>query len=126
MEELVARVSAAADIPADQAQRAINLVFAFLKNEAPNEFADMQQHMPEAEAAVRAGEADKPASGGLMGLMSSGGGLMGLASQLSGMGLNTSEMTVIGREIFAFARDKAGDEKVSQVAAAVPGLGQLM
>ena len=35
MEELIQRVATAADIPADQAQRAINLVFAFLRKEAP-------------------------------------------------------------------------------------------
>ena len=79
---------------------------------------------------VPAGYADDPKAGGLMaGLMNmigGGGGLMGLASQLTGIGLSTGEMTTVGREILSFARDRAGDEKVSQVAHAIPGLSQLL
>ena len=130
MEELIGRVASAADIPADQAERAIGLVLAFLRREAPAEVGDMLQTVPGGEQAAMAGEADKPKSnglmGGLMGMMSSGGGLMGLASQLSGIGLGTGEMTTVGKEIFSFAREKAGDERVGKVAAAVPGLGQFI
>lgn len=129
MDELIARVASAAGIPADQAQRAINLVLAFLKRQAPAEFEEMQHHMPEAQGAVEAGEADDPKGNGLVnGLMNmiGGGGLMGLASQLTSIGLSTGEMTSVGKEIFAFARERAGDERVSQVAHAVPGLSQLL
>ncbi len=130
MEELVARVAAAAGIPAEQAQRAINLILAFLKREAPGEFDDMQPHLPGAQDGAAAGAEDKPTNGGLMGSimgkLSGGGGLMGLASQLTGLGLNTGEMTTIGKEVFAFARERAGDDKVEQVAHAIPGLGTLM
>ncbi len=130
MEELIARVAAKAGLPADQASRAINLVLAFLKREAPGEFGELQQYFPEAERAVTAGEADNPKAGGLMGglmnMIGGGGGLMSLASQLTGIGLSTGEMTSVGREIFAFARDRAGDERVSQVAHAIPGLSQLL
>ena len=130
MEELIARVTAAASIPADQAERAINLVFAFLKKEAPEPFQELEQYMPSAEAAAAAGATDKPSGGGimggLMGMMSGGGGLMGLAGRLTGIGLGTSEMSAVGKEIFAFAREKAGDERVDEVAAAIPGLSQFI
>jgi predicted lipid-binding transport protein (Tim44 family) len=130
MEELIARVVSAAGVPEAQAERAINLVFAFLKKEAPEPFQDLERYMPEAEAAASAGAVDKPSGGGLMGglmgMMSGGGGLMGLAGQLSGIGLGTSEMSAVGKEIFAFAREKAGDERVDEVAAAIPGLSQFI
>ncbi len=130
MEELIARVAAAADIPADQARRAINLVFAFLKKEAPAEVDDMLPQVPGAVEAAAAGAADNPKGtgmmGGLMNMMGGGGGLMGLASQLTGIGLGTGQMTTVGKEIFAFAREKAGDERVGKVAAAIPGLGQFI
>ncbi len=130
MDELIARVAAAASIPSDQAQRAVNLVLAFLKKEAPAEFGELQQHLPEAEHAVAAGEADDPKGGGIMGglmsMIGGGGGLMGLASQLSGIGLSTGEMTSVGKEIFSYARELAGEERVNQVAHAIPGLGQLL
>lgn len=129
MEELVGRVAAAAQIPADQAQRTVNVVLAFLKREAPKEFEEIEQYVPGAEAAVAAGEADRPKGGGLiggiMGMLGSGG-LMGLATQLTGLGLGTGEMTAAGKEIFAFAREKAGDEKVDEVASAIPGLKQFI
>lgn len=130
MEELVARVAAAAGIPAEQAQRAINLILAFLRREAPGEFDAMHPDLPGAQAGAEAGDADKPSNGGLMGSimgkLSGGGGLMGLASQLTGLGLSTGEMTTIGKELFTFARERAGDDKVEQVAHAIPGLGTLM
>ncbi|MCI0736907.1 MAG: DUF2267 domain-containing protein, partial [Beijerinckiaceae bacterium] len=64
------------------------------------------------------------APGGLLGAI--GGGLMGLAGQLSGLGLGMGQMQTIGRQVFAYAREKAGDEAVGQVVAAVPGLGQFL
>ena len=64
--------------------------------------------------------------GGLMNMIGGCGGLMGLAAQLTGIGLSTSEMTSIGKEIFAYAREHAGEERVSQVAHAIPGLSQLL
>ncbi len=129
MEELIARVAAAADMPVDQAQRAINLVFAFLKKEAPSEVDDMLKQVPGGPEAAAAGAHDTPKSSGMMGGlmgMTGGGGLMGLASRLTGIGLGTAQMTTVGKEIFAFAREKAGEERVGQVAAAIPGLGQFI
>ena len=130
MEELISRVAAEAGIPADQAQRAINLVFAFLRKEAPAEVDEMLPQVPGATEAAAAGAAATPRGtgmmGGLMGMMGGGGGLMGLASQLTGIGLGTGQMTTVGKEIFAFAREKAGDERVGKVAAAIPGLGQFI
>jgi hypothetical protein len=130
MEELIARVASAANIAPDQAQRAIGLIFAFLKKEGPTaEVMDMLQALPGAEDAAAAGETDKPSSSGLLGgLMSmmGGGGLMGLAGQLTGIGLGTGEMATVGKELFAYAKEKAGEERVSHVANAIPGLGQFI
>jgi hypothetical protein len=36
------------------------------------------------------------------------------------------EMQIIGRQVFAYVREKAGDELVGQVAAAIPGLTQFL
>ena len=131
MEDLIARVAAAANIPADQARRAIGLIFSFLRTEGPTADVEaMFAMLPGAAAAAAAGAMDKPDGGGLMSglmsLMGGGGGLMGLAAQLTGIGLGTGEMTVVGRELFAYAREKAGDERVQHVAAAIPGLSQLI
>ena len=129
MEQLIARVATAADITAEQAERAVCLVFAFLRREAPEEVDDMLREVSGAPEAAARGEADKAEPTGMMGgLMSKlgGNGLMGLASQLTGLGLGPGEMTTVGREIFGFAREQAGDERVGKVAAAVPGLSQFI
>ncbi len=130
MEELIARVAAAAGVSADQAQRAVNLVLAFLKREAPAEFAEVEHYLPGADIAISAGEADGQQGGGLMssllGALGGGSGLMGLASQLTGIGLSTGEMMTVGKQILDFARERAGDERVGQIAHAIPGLSQLL
>ena len=131
MEELIARVASAADIAPDQAGRAVGLVFAFLKKEGPAaEVESMLQAVPGASEAAAAGEVNKPVTGGLLGglmsMMGGGGGLMDLAGQLKAIGLGTGEMATVGKEIFAYAKEKAGDERVARIAAAIPGLGALI
>jgi hypothetical protein len=131
MEEVIARVASAANIAPDQAQRAIGIILAFLKKEGPADEVDgMLQALPGAEEAAAAGASDNPSGGGLMGglmsMMGGGGGLMGLAAKLTGVGLGTGEMASVGKELFAYAREKAGDERVNQVASAIPGLGQFI
>lgn len=131
MEELIARVASAANIAPDRAQRAIELMLAFLKKEGPTEeVADMLRAVPGGPEAAAAGETCSPKSSGLMGgllsLMGGSGGLMGLAGQLTGIGLGTGEMATVGRELFAYAKEKAGEERVGRVAASIPGLAQLI
>jgi hypothetical protein len=131
MEEVIARVASAANIAPDQAQRAIGIILAFLQKEGPtDEVGAMFQALPGAEDAAAAGAAENPGSGGLMGglmsMMGGGGGLMGLAAKLTGIGLGTGEMASVGKELFAYAREKAGDDRVSQIASAIPGLGQFV
>jgi hypothetical protein len=81
----------------------------------------------EALAASVAGEGG---GGGLMGalggLMGGGGGLMALAGKLTGLGLGMGEMQSVGKEVFAYAREKAGEDVVGQIAGAIPGLSQFI
>jgi hypothetical protein len=129
MDELTARVASAASIDAEQARRAVDLIFAFLKGEAPGPFAEIDAALPGAAEAAAAGATDQPRGGGLMGgLLSAigGGGVIGLAGKLSAMGLGTGEITAVGRTIFAYAREIAGNERVDEVAAAIPGLSQFV
>ena len=117
MEEVIARVAAAANLDADTAKKAVGIILGFLRKESD---------APETEQLI-AENADAKGGGlmgGLAGMMG-GGGLMGLASQLSSAGLGMMEMQSVGKELFAFAREKAGEDVVGQVAASVPGLSQF-
>ena len=129
MEELVSRVANAAGIAPDVAQKAIGIIFGFLNKEAPDQVGGLLNNLPGAHEAIAAAQ-EEPAGGGimgsLMGMMGGGGGIMGLASQLSGAGLGMGEMQSVGKELFGFVREKAGDEAVGKIAGAVPGLSQFI
>ena len=127
MDELVSRVAVAAGIDEATARSAVGIILGFLRKEsdAP-EVEQLIGALPGAEAVIaeQTGARSGGLLGGLAGMMG-GGGIMGLAGQLSSAGLGMTEMQSVGHELFAFAREKAGEDVVGQIAASVPGLGQF-
>lgn len=124
MEELVARVAAAAGVDADKAQTAIGMILSFLKKEAPGEAVDsLIAQVPGAEAAMA-----NAGGGGIMGALGGmmGGGIMGLGSQLMGTGLSMGEIQGVSKELFAYGREKAGEDTMGQIVGAIPGLSQFI
>jgi hypothetical protein len=63
------------------------------------------------------------AVGGLMGGQS--GGLMSAASELMSAGLDMGQIQGVTQEVVGFAREKAGDDVVSQIVAQIPGMDQF-
>jgi hypothetical protein len=125
MQDLIAHASAAAGIEPEVAEKAIGAILAFLRKEGPKpDIDELFAFVPGAEAAVAA--AEQGGAGVLGALMGLGGGLMGLAGRLAGLGLDMTQMEAVGREVFAYAGEKAGEERVRQVAAAIPGLSQFL
>jgi hypothetical protein len=123
MEELIGRIAADAGVEPGIAKKAVGMILLFLRKEGPKDEIDsLFAAVPgAAEAADAADENGAGAFGGAM-----GGGLMGLASQLTGLGLGIGEMQIFGREVFAYVREKAGDEFVGEIVSAIPGLGQFL
>ncbi len=121
MEDLIARIADEAGIAPKTAEKAVQAILGFISKEGPQ--ADVN-----ALFAAMPGAAEAAASGAAGGSVFAaiGGGLMGLAGQLTGLGLGMGQMQTIGRQVFAYAREKAGDEAVGQVVAAIPGLGQFL
>jgi hypothetical protein len=127
MEDLIARIAAVAGVEPEIAKRSVETILAFLRKEGPQAEVDaLFAAVPGAAEAADAasGESGRSALNGSIGAM--GGGLMGLASRLTSLGLGMSEMQTIGWQVFAYVREKAGDELVGQVAAAIPGLTQFL
>ena len=113
------------------AQKAIALILGFLAKEGPPEdVAALSEAIPGAQAAIDEAEAEEEGGGGLgsrlMGMMGGGGGLMGLAGKLSGLGLGMDQMQGAGREIFAYCREKVGEERLGRIAGSIPGLSQFV
>jgi len=133
MDELIAKLTQAAGIDEATAQNAVGIILNFLKKEAPAEHVDQAvAAIPGAKEAVEQ-QANAAAPGGLAGamaglggLMGGAGGLMALAGQLTGAGLSMGQMQAVGKELFAHVREKAGEDVVGGIVAAVPGLSQFV
>ena len=127
MDELVQRVSAAANIEPEAARKAVGLILHFLMQEGPEaQVNEVIDKIPGARAALSGAAVEEDGSSVLSGLTGGGGGLMGLAGQLTGLGLGMGEMQTVGREVLAYAREKAGEDTVGEIAGAIPGMHQLM
>ncbi len=125
MDDLIARISASAGIAPDVALKAVGMILAFLRKEGPQaEVDELFAAVPGAAEAAAAADNGGGMLSGLMGMM--GGGLMGLAGRLSGLGLGMGQMQAVGTEVFAYAREKAGDDRIRQIAATIPGLSQFL
>jgi len=129
MEELISRVSAAAGIDPALAEKAVGMIIGFLQKEGPAaEIGQLMQAMPGAEA-LAADHAAAPAGGlmgGLMGMMGGAGGVMALGQQLMSSGLDMGQIQTLSKEVFAFGREKAGEDAMGAIVAAIPGLGQFV
>jgi hypothetical protein len=131
MEELVQRVCAATGIEPALAQKAIGLILNFLSKEAPQDhFSTLINAIPGASEAMAEANAAPSGGGGLMGmvggLMGGGGGVMGLGAQLMGAGVSMDQIGGIGKELFAYGREKAGEDTMGGIVAHIPGLAQFV
>jgi hypothetical protein len=128
MDELVQRIAAETGLDEATARQAVGIIVGFLKDHAPaGPVGDLIKAIPGADAAVAAaGDVGGGLLGGIGGMMGGAGGLMALAGKLSGAGLDMGQMRGAGREIFQYAKDKIGEERLGEIAASVPGLGQMI
>lgn len=124
MDELIARLTAAAGIDAETAKKAIGMILAFLRKEAPGDAVEtMISQTPGAEDAIA-----EAGGGGMMGALGGmmGGGVMALGGQLMGAGLDMGQIQSVSKELFAFGREKAGEDKMGEIIGQVPGLSQFV
>jgi hypothetical protein len=120
MEELIDRIVANVGTERAVAQRAVGIILHFLATEGPaDKMETLIAKLPGAGDAVGAARAE---GGPLFGM----GGIMGAGSRLMAAGLGMGEIQGVNREIIAYAREKAGDEIVDDIVAAIPGLSQFI
>jgi predicted lipid-binding transport protein (Tim44 family) len=124
MDELITRIATSAGIEPGIARKSAGMIFSFLRNEGPKDEVDALFAAVPGSAEAADAAAGEDAGGAFAGAM--GGGLMGLAGRLTGLGFGMGEMQTIGRQVFAYMREKAGDERVGQIVSAIPGLGQFL
>ncbi|MBI5013518.1 MAG: DUF2267 domain-containing protein [Methylocystis sp.] len=126
MDELVARVSAALGVDAEVARTAVGLVLGFLQKESRDgAVSELLAQLPGAPEAIQSAES-AGGGGGLGGLMGGMGGLMGLAAKLNGAGIDMSQIPKLGHEIFGYAEEKVGPEKLREIVDSIPGIAQFV
>src|SRR3712207_530307 len=106
MEELIARITGATRLDAQTATRAVGLILAFLRKEGPpGEVEQLLAALPGAEQVIGQSGDGGPGetAGSFMGM---GGGVMALGQQLMGAGVGMGQMQALGRELFAYGREK--------------------
>lgn len=127
MEELIARITAATGLDATVVEKAVGLILAFLAKDGPaDEVNQLFAAIPGAQQAVATAGDGGPGGmlGGLMGAM--GGGVMALGTKLMAAGVPMGQMQPLGHELFAFGREKAGEDVMGAIVGGVPGLGQFL
>ncbi len=126
MEELIARVTQKTGLDQATAWKAIGIILGYLQKEGPqDEVNKLIGALPGAQDAIEESKTD--AGGGLMGMMGSmGGGVMALGGQLMGAGVSMGQMQPLGKELFAYGREKAGEDVMGPIVGSIPGLSQFV
>jgi hypothetical protein len=120
MDELIGRLVADIGIDRAAAEKAVGIILDFLVKEGPaDKVQPLLAKLPGAEALLQ-----KAAAGGGGGLM--GGGVMGAGMRMMSAGLSMGQVQSVARAVLAYAREKAGEDTVGEIVAAIPGLAQFV
>jgi hypothetical protein len=121
MDELIGRLVAETGIDRTAAEKAVGIILDFLVKEGPADKVEpLLAKLPGADALIAkaAGE-----SGGMGGTM---GGVMGAGMRMMSAGLSMGQVQTVSRAVIAYTREKAGEDAVGEIVAAIPGLAQFV
>ena len=123
MDELIARLVNTLGIDRDAAEKAVGIIFEFLKKEGPpDKVQALRDRLPGAAELMAAQEGIDSSGGGMFAM----GGIMGAGTKMMAAGLSMGQVQGVARETLAFAREKAGEDAVGEIVGAIPGLGQFV
>ena len=123
MDELVARLVANVGVERIAAEKAVGIIFEFLCKEGPaDKVQALLDRIPGAQALMQAQQGTDAAGGGMLAMS----GIMGAGTKMMAAGLSMGQVQGVTREVMAFAREKAGEDAVGEVVAAIPGLSQFV
>ena len=130
MDQVIARIAAAAGISEDLAMTAVKIILNFLSKEAPeekmNRLVEALGAQPLMESAADTQESGGGLLGGLMGAMGGMGGAMAALNQLTSEGLSMGEIQTVASELITVAKENADDSLVDDVVNSVPALRQIL
>jgi hypothetical protein len=123
MDELIARLVANVGVDRAAAEKAIGVIFEFLRKEGPaDQVQALIERLPGAEALMQAQEGVDSSGGGMFAM----GGIMGAGTKMMAAGLSMGQVQGVTREVIAYAREQVGDEAIEKIVGAIPGLSQFI
>jgi hypothetical protein len=124
MDELIARLVADVGIDRAAAEKAVGIIFDFLLKEGPaDKVQPLLAKLPGAEAVMQKAASESDAGGAMAGAM---GGVMGAGMRMMSAGLSMGQVQSVTRAVIAYTREKAGEDAVGEIVAAIPGLAQFV
>jgi hypothetical protein len=125
MDELIGRLVADTGIDRAAAEKAVGIILDFLAKEGPaDKVQPLLAKLPGAEALMQKAASE---GGGLGGLMAGAtGGVMGAGMRMMSAGLSLGQVQSVTRAVIAYTREKAGEDAVGEIVAAIPGLSQFV
>jgi len=124
MDELIGRLVADTGIDRAAAEKAVGIILDFLVKEGPTDkVRPLLAKLPGAEALMQNAASENGGLGGLMG--GAMGGVMGAGIRMMSAGLSLEQVQSVTRAVIAYTREKAGEDAVGEIVAAIPGLAQF-
>jgi hypothetical protein len=122
MDELVARLVANVGVDRTAAEKAVGIILDFLSKEGPpDKVQPLIDKLPGAQALIQAQQSEDTGGG-----MFSMGGIMGAGTKMMAAGLSMGQVQAVTKEVIAYTREKAGEDAIGEIVAAIPGLSQFV
>ncbi len=123
MDELIDRLVANVGVDRDAAEKAVGIIFEFLRKEGPaDKVQALMDRLPGAKELMEAQEGPDESGGGAFAM----GGIMGAGTKMMAAGLSMGQVQGVTREVIAYAREKAGEDTIGEIVGAIPGLSQFV
>jgi hypothetical protein len=126
MHDLMDRVTAATGLDEARAEKAVGIVLSLIRKEGdPQKVDELFARLPGAQALADSQAEAK--SGGLLAIFGGAlGGPIAAVGKLQAAGLTMEQINMLGRELLGYAREKAGEPLVNDVAGSIPGLSRYL
>jgi hypothetical protein len=123
MDELIGRLVADVGIDRVAAEKAVGIILDFLVKEGPvDKVQPLLAKLPGAEDLIQKAASEN--GGGLLG--GAMGGVMSAGMRMMSAGLSMGQVQSVTRAVIAYTREKAGEDAVGEIVAAIPGLAQFV
>lgn len=125
MQDLIDRIVAATGLTPEKTEQALGITLNLIRTQGnPNKVNELFARLDGADSLVSKWGGDGAGRGGLLGMLAGGmmGGPLAAITKLTAAGLNMDQVKQLGTLTLDYAKEKAGEQLVRDVAGSIPGL----